>query len=275
MRAWSRRLIAIGLAVAVTSGAAWIGLLAARIGEGSSLAALEDAASTLLTQTQFGAAWQLRLVLALVLAAGLWRKPAADPSRVSQGIAIAVSAMFVGTLAWSGHGAATPGDAGYFHLVADVLHLIAAAIWLGGLVPLVMLLRWTIPTIDEYGMAVQFDVLRRYSNLGLAAVATLVATGIVNVWFIPGSADAILASDYGHLLLVKLALFAIMAMLAAVNRLKLLPGLMSAQADRALSVTRRIQAHALAEIVLGVVIILLVGWLGIMVPGMPSAPHVH
>jgi len=38
---------------------------------------------------------------------------------------------------------------------------------------------------------------------------------------------------------------------------------------------RRIQANALAEIALGVAIVVLVAWLGIMVPGMASNAHMN
>src|SRR5882724_2780 len=61
LRARLGYLLVIGLAVAALSGAAWLGLLAARIGDTSSLDAFGEAAWALLTQTQFGTVWQLRL----------------------------------------------------------------------------------------------------------------------------------------------------------------------------------------------------------------------
>jgi putative copper resistance protein D len=275
VRARASCLLAINLAVAIVSGMAWLGLLAARIGETSFLNAFGETTWTLLTQTQFGAVWQLRLAFALVLAAGLWRPDNTTPLRDI--IAVGASACFAGALAWSGHGAATPGHAGDLHLVADILHLIAAAFWLGGLVPLAMLLRWLLQSMDESGPVILQNVLRRFSNLGLVVVATLVITGALNAYFILGSADALFAGDYGRALLAKLALFVVMAMIAAINRLKLTPDLASASADPRLRArtARRIHANALAEIGLGIAIIVLVGWLGILAPGVTAHAHLH
>jgi putative copper resistance protein D len=275
VRARASCLLAINLAVAIVSGMAWLGLLAARIGETSFLDAFGETTWTLLTQTQFGAVWQLRLAFALVLAAGLWRPANTTPLRDI--IAVGASACFAGALAWSGHGAATPGHAGDLHLVADILHLIAAAFWLGGLVPLAMLLRWLLQSMDESGPVILQNVLRRFSNLGLVLVATLVITGALNAYFILGSADALFAGDYGRALLAKLALFVVMAMIAAINRLKLTPDLASASADPRLRArtARRIHANALAEIGLGIAIIVLVGWLGILAPGVTAHAHLH
>ena len=47
------------------------------------------------------------------------------------------------SLAWAGHGGATPGRPGDLHLAADMLHLLAAGAWLGTLIPLALLLAET------------------------------------------------------------------------------------------------------------------------------------
>ena len=57
------------------------------------------------------------------------------------------------SLAWAGHGAATPGAAGDLHLAADVLHLLAAGLWLGTLPPLVLLLAEVRRIRDTSGVA--------------------------------------------------------------------------------------------------------------------------
>ena len=60
---------------------------------------------------------------------GLWRW-----------VGLAISACVLGSLAWAGHGGATPGRPGDLHLTADILHLLAAGAWVGSLVPLALLL---------------------------------------------------------------------------------------------------------------------------------------
>jgi putative copper resistance protein D len=275
-RARLRYLLVISLAVATVSGVAWLGLLAARIGDTSFLDAFGEAAWPLLMQTQFGTVWQLRLALALVLAAGL-RRSSDGATSIPNIIAVGASACFVGTLAWSGHGAATPGTAGDLHLVADILHLIAAAAWLGGLVPLVMLMRWMVQSTEKIDSTSFLEVLHRFSNLGLLAVATLVVTGALNIYFILGGTEALLAGDYERALLAKLTLFVVMLAFAAVNRLALAPDLASAEADptQEARLARRIHLNAAIEAGLGIAIVVLVGWLGIMAPGMASHGQLH
>jgi putative copper resistance protein D len=261
-----RAFLAINLVALVVSGAAWLGLLAARIGEPSSFAEFRETAWTLLTQTQFGVTSQLRFGLALVLAATVLR-PAGEA--LSRYLAVAASALLAGTLAWSGHGGATPGLAGDVHAAADVLHLVAAAAWLGGLVPLVLLMRELLDRADAASSAAMPEVLRRFSNLGVGAVATVLMTGTVNACFALGNVGALFDTDYGRVLLVKLALFGGMVALAAVNRLKLAAHPMTTREVGA------IYRNALAEIALGVAIVVVVGMLGIMDPAALPHAHVH
>ena len=75
-------------------------------------------------------------------------------------------------------------------------------------------------------MAIGRIAVQRFSTLGVVAVSTLAATGIVNTWVLAGSIPALLGTDYGQLLLVKIALFLVMVATAAVNRLVLTPRLM-------------------------------------------------
>ena len=234
-----RRLIAANLGIAVASDAAWLlALLVASLGE-ASIAEFGERAWIFLTETQFGITAQLRLALALLLAAALLA-PRRDwhESAVLRAIVLSASAAFAGTLAWSGHGGATPGEAGIMHAAADALHLIAAAAWLGGLVPLALLLRWAMQA-ERLDPATLTGVLRRFSNLGLLAVATLLASGAVNTIFSIESRDALVASAYGRVLLLKIALFAAMAALATINRLRWMPELAAAASDGAARPTAR------------------------------------
>src|SRR4051794_12284288 len=64
-----RWLLALSLFVALISGAAWLGILAAQIGDAS--VGFEESAWIFLTQTQFGMAAQLRLGIALLLGVAL------------------------------------------------------------------------------------------------------------------------------------------------------------------------------------------------------------
>jgi putative copper resistance protein D len=179
-RARLSALLLLSLGFAIVSGAGWWLLLAGRIGDRPlSEAITEGTAWLLLTQTRFGIDWQLRLALAVLLAANVLVKPS-PPARWRQHLAALGGIALVATLAWAGHGAASPGSAGHVHLAADVLHLGAAGAWLGGLIPLVLLLR-LLRHADGPGQAmIAWHVTRRFSNLGLVAVGTLLLSGMIN-----------------------------------------------------------------------------------------------
>src|SRR5262249_47479742 len=138
-------------------------------------------------------------------------------------IAALLASAFAAALVHSGHAAATAGWLGTFHRAADGLHLIAASAWLGGLLPLALLLAAARPA--EISLALARDATLRFSTLGLISVGLLIATGIVNGWILAGSVPALIGTDYGRLLLAKVALFLAMVAVAAVNRLRLTPRL--------------------------------------------------
>jgi putative copper resistance protein D len=123
-------LIWLALAAAVVSGAAWLVLLASNILD-ASLAdvCLHGGAWPVLVDTRFGLVWCTRLLLALLLAVlVLWP--------LTRGLQVAAAATLTALPALVGHAGATPGLAGDFHLLSDLVHLLAAGAWLGGLPPL-------------------------------------------------------------------------------------------------------------------------------------------
>ncbi len=109
--------------------------------------------------------------------------------------------------------------------------------------------------------------VRRFSGLGIVAVATLLASGIVNSFNLMSAPRDLIATDYGRLVLLKIGLFAAMVGIAAVNRFALTPQLGAATAVRALA------RNSLAEVGLGLFVFLFVGALGTMEP--PVHDHVH
>ena len=272
-------LLLVSLAVAVISGAGWLLLLAATIDDRPLSEAVADGSAwVVLTQTRFGIDWQLRCLLAALLAANVLLKPLLrshwrDLLAAVGGVAIVV------TLAWGGHGGATPGNGGYVHLAADMFHLAAASAWLGGLVPFVLLLG-LLRHGDEPGRAMIAGIAtRRFSNLGIMAVGTLLLSGMINAWFLVGRTVNLTSTDYGRLLELKIALFVGMVCLAAANRLHLMPQFSRAAeigtSDLTWETTRRLERNALFEVTIGLVIICIVGVLGVTPPAGEAHIHVH
>jgi len=262
-------------AFALVSGGAWFVLTAASM-SGQSLADVyaHDVLWTVLWQTNFGNDWLVRLILASALAAVsvAFLSTRGAKSAWLKAAAVILAAAFVGSLAWAGHAIDGQGAEGVIHPIADILHLIAAAAWVGALVPLALLL--TMTGQDADALAVARTATLRFSTLGVVSVATILLTGIVNAWYLSGSIDALTETKYGHLLLIKIALFFVMAGVATFNRLRLTPKLVE-NPDLAVAhnARRQLSRNAAVEAAMGAAIITIVAALGTLPPG--SHAHHH
>jgi len=98
-------------------------------------------------------------------------------------------------------------------VVADTLHVLAMAVWLGGIVVLAAVTLRSSATIDQLREAVP-----RFSRVALGCIAVLAATGAFQTWRQVGSLDALRSTDYGRILVVKLVLFAAIVVFAAFSR---------------------------------------------------------
>jgi copper resistance protein D len=266
------------LALALVSGAAWLVAVAAGMsGKPLGAALLQGAVPVVLSRTRFGEDWLLRFALAVLLGFCLlgqgrrrWRAGGAIGWT-----ALFLAALMLASLAWAGHGAATPGLPGDLHLAADILHLLAAGLWLGTLLPLIQLLAEARRTGDADWAAVARTATRRFSVLAVTSVTVLLAGGLVNTWFLAGTVPALVGTQYGHLLLGKIGLFIAMLMFAAVNLLRLTPRL-AGPADNIRNVVSRtvarLQSNARIEAALGLGVLAIVGALGTLPPGLHSEP---
>jgi len=279
LNAWRRQMawIAwISLATAVLSGAAWLVVLAADIsGRPLSNVFSGDIVWRVLTQTRFGTDWSVRFVGALLLAGGLLASGhRRDASPRGSGMSlVTLAVLFLGSLAWSGHASGTPGIAGNVHIAADVLHLVAAGTWIGSLMPLALLFAAARRGADPAVASIAREVTLRFSTLGMIVVGTILATGLVNTYVLVGSAPALIATDYGHLLLVKIGIFVAMVGIAAVNRLRLTPRLASARTVA--DAERQLQRNSLVEATMGLLVVVIVGALGTLPPGAHALPTSH
>jgi putative copper resistance protein D len=99
---------------------------------------------------------------------------------------------------------------------AKAVHLVAVALWLGGLLALVV----------GRGDAESFRAdARRVSAMALAAVVALAITGLIQAVAFLDSPGEILTSTYGRLVAAKLAGLAVLVLFGARHRFRLLPPL--------------------------------------------------
>ncbi|MGC4979931.1 copper resistance protein CopC [Streptomyces sp. DT193] len=96
-------------------------------------------------------------------------------------------------------------------MVSSVLHLLAMAVWLGGLAALLAALHRPAEPVPP-------AVVTRFSRLALTSVAVLAVTGVYQSWRGLGSWDALTSTSYGRLLVVKVVLVALLLAGAAFSR---------------------------------------------------------
>ena len=262
------RLALAAWGVVIVSALAWFGLVAASIsGAATPLDIDGDTLRTVLLQTQFGHLWACRLGCCLVLGILLLM---GSHEVVTAVFSFAILAL----LAAAGHSGAIAGNVGPLPMIGDIGHLIAAALWPGGLVPLLIVLLHQGRAVDQSSERFAADVVRRFSAVSFVVVGLLVATGLLNTYFIVGSTAALFTTDYGRLLLLKIALFILMLGLGAWNLLVLKPRLSRAamvESQAAAAATMPIQLlirSVACETFLAAGVVLVVGFLGTTPPPM-------
>ena len=267
--------IAWALVFSTASWAVWLAIVATRMAGTSLRQALDvNTIMLVLRESEFGHWWCVRIGV-LVLLAVAWssstRRSTNDPWQKRETLlALTLAATYLATLAFAGHAtAATRGASRAMHLASDASHALAAGAWLGALPALVVFLRSKQPN------AILARGTHAFSMLGITSVSILLATGILNAWFLVGSIPRLWDTPYGQLLVVKLAVFAVMLSIAAVNRWMLTPRL-SNNDVRSVLLLRR---NASLEIFGGILIVVIVGALGTMVPAAHQSPtpihHMH
>jgi putative copper resistance protein D len=245
---WRRNLAAI-LLLGALAALAWLMAQAAAFGQPSD-AFVPNQVWSVAAETGFGQAALARAVLftlaAIAAATGAWR------------LTSLLAALACIGFAFGGHAAADEGVAHLIHIAADAAHALAAAVWLGALPPLLVVLSNGRTADARAG-------LDRFSAIGPAVVAVLVLSGAVNTWLIVGPANlsGLLTDAYGRTLAAKLALFALMLGLAAANRWRLAPRLRPGDGAEALADLKR---SLLFENLLGLGVLILVALLGTLAP---------
>jgi putative copper resistance protein D len=278
-RSHAATILWIGLVLSVVSGFAWLCLLSARIaGKPIGEVIADGTVWTVLSRTQFGFAWELRFLFAVMLAVSLWLRSArnASPSIWQRFPAALLAGAFLGSLAFAGHGQEGLGFERNIHLAADFLHLIAAGLWLGGLIPLALLLVYLRRFGEPTWTSPACDAASRFSNLGILAVGVLLISGAINASFLIDGLHSLIDTRYGQLLLLKITLFAAMVCLAGFNRQYLLPRLCDKAAiDPSTRPLQWLIRSALVETALGLGVIIIVGMLGVMAPATGVVTHLH
>ncbi|HUN76984.1 MAG TPA: copper homeostasis membrane protein CopD [Steroidobacteraceae bacterium] len=256
-----RALMLLAAVTGVVSGLAWLSA------EADLLTGAWTSVIAVVTGTRFGMVLALRVLgLTVVLGTCILLRSARP-----RAIAVAfLGGLTVASFAWTGHGSLGEGAGGSVHAGADVLHLLAAGLWLGALMLLGARAVRTHRARTAEEARTLLRQLSRFSALGPAVVAALTLTGLVNAWYLIGLHrwSALLNTAYGLALLVKLVLFFGMLLLAMINRSHLTPQLQMAVAgSQPLGpVLGKLRTSLLAEAALGALVLVAVSVLGMLEP---------
>jgi copper transport protein len=183
----------------------------------------------LMRQSAFGRGYlRFELLLALFAGAGgiaLWLDRGAHRLRsIAELLALAGAALAAAAVVLlpgvAGHAAQTSPRG--LAVTLDSLHLAAAAVWVGGLIGLLVLWR-SVPAVRRTAALV--ICVPRFSNVAFVSVTLLLASGVTaSVLHLPTLAS-LWSTSYGQAILVKAGLLAAALVLAAFNLLRTRPAL--------------------------------------------------
>ena len=236
----------ISLAIAALGCPAWTLLQTADLAGADRVGA---ALWPVLSSTRFGHLILLQAGLIAIVAA-LLLAGAPRPAAVAAMALVAAQAAH-------GHAMAM-GGLSTFLFWSGVLHLLAAAAWIGGLLPLLLVVR-----LAPFNAACL--AARWFSPLGQWCVVVLLGSALIQAWRLVATWSALLQTPYGWTALAKTLCFGVLFALAVLNRYSLAPAL---RGDRPGSARTGLTTSIAVQTAAGALAILASALLSALTPGM-------
>ncbi|MFZ0547465.1 MAG: copper resistance protein CopC [Candidatus Promineifilaceae bacterium] len=251
----------VGILVLLTASIFWLLLQGGHAAGAEFAAPWNPVVGQVLFTTRFGMAWIGRILLGMAL---LLYLPKAK-SRRERWISLGIGVLLLFTVSFGSHGAAQPNP--IFPILADLIHLTAASVWIGGLLYFLIGLRAVRELDGTERPKLTAVLIPRFSALGLTSVATLTLTGLYASLLHVGTIDKLLSTVYGRALIIKLALVVPMVMLGAINLLVTTPN-MKLAAEKAVGSpwVGRFRRLVTSELTLGLAVFLSVAVLTTLSP---------
>ncbi len=217
-----------------------------------------------LLQTRYGLIWLARIALALIIALPLAMK--LNQRRWGLWVLVGLSALTLLSISLSSHGAALKENTA-LAIYVDWLHLLASAVWIGGLLQLVSVVLPAlrlIPDHTRYKLVAQ--IVPRFSNLALSCVILLVATGLYSAFRQVASFEALFTTTYGRAIMIKHVLLIFTTGVALVHFLDSVPRLAriadwisQANAEQAQKLIRRFRGMISTEVTMVIGVLFFAG----------------
>ena len=229
----------------------WLVLQTADLADAHGVADTVQAIPLVLSQTEYGRLIILQVVVVVAIAPVLGRRGGRGRQWASVGLATLALVLQTGF----SHAAAMAGGPSLL-LAVYVLHLVSGGAWVGGLLPLLLVVQAAPPKVGA-------AAARWFSPLGQCCIAGSIGSAAYQVWRLVGGLQGLLHTAYGWMALVKLALFVVLLGFAAANRYWFAPALLRGCPQHA----RRVLLRSLAlQTGAGVAIVAAAGVLSSLAP---------
>ncbi|HEU0165102.1 MAG TPA: copper resistance protein CopC, partial [Thermomicrobiales bacterium] len=245
----ARRYVLIAFVVAILGSLFALAIQALAIPDGSYF----DKVMNTVGKTRYGRLWLFRvglmMVEGLILSACAWWYVRHRKMEWAAAWLVAIAMPIPFSLI--AHASAQPIGRD-LSVVADVVHLLSAGIWVGGIFMLTFVLFPGLRRIDPVKRReVLIVAIPRFSLISMIAWSVLGLTGFYAGWVQVGNLHALGTTSYGHSLIVKLILLAIVLIVASVNLFVIERHLTRKIDERAINIwSRRLTWTVATELVL-------------------------
>ena len=215
----------------------------------------------ILTSTLVGAAFWLRPLAAAILlitTLGRW-----DGGRSAFTVKLIALFGIILLFPLTGHAYGAVEGAVYT-VITHILHIGAAAVWVGGLTGILA----TIHSRNKSGLTYEalHRLILRFSALALPSVVVIAGSGVFMALQRLGSWNALLHSEYGRLILAKSMIVLFILLIAAYHRLVLIPRMNVSITNKEQRIPGPFIVGVRVEIILAVLAIVLAGMLSTTPP---------
>jgi copper transport protein len=245
-----------------------VGLILIFIDQNQKFGLFNDDSLNIWLTTRFGIVWVYRVLLAaallflLLLFMDVGGDEGLNGWQWWAGLILTIGLVF--SISLVSHSAALAEGSSQAMLV-DFAHVMAATIWLGGLVFLALAL-WqgrSLAAADRTWL--YLSLILNFSGLAAIAVGILALSGSYLAWQHVGTWTKLVGTAYGQTLLLKLGVALFTVLIAAVNLLYIKPRLNKAyeqpEAAESATAVRRFRYTVIAELVVLSIILLITGFL--------------
>ncbi|MFJ7748156.1 copper resistance protein CopC [Peribacillus sp. NPDC097295] len=159
--------------------------------------------------TQFGSIWLIEITLLLVLFIAIFFMMRNQLNKLTFILSLVLVSSLMVCKAFIGHTTDTTHQ--YWAVSMDFLHIVSMALWLGGLLAILVILPKSYnPKVTDDNKTFYWSVIQKFSSWAILFVIVLIVSGIYSSFQHVPTLYSLLHTTYGQLLLGKIGLMLIM-----------------------------------------------------------------